>query len=436
MKKIRTYIFVVIVGLIFFFSSAKTLAGMTPAPTQKTLKINATVPPQSSEFQLDFYSSVNKAVIGSNEIITYTITYGSLVSHSTSITLEAEWSLGTILTKNLYAFDVVSYVSESASKGYNETTPIIDLAKKKIVWKIENFPKNTKNKTVSFKLKTPANYVTDANVEFMVKARLYTSQISLPQKKVTLTYAPSSFIQKIPSAFEIIDFEIRELKDTSASLLVRTNQPSTITVFYGKTFDLGKKITNSSFSQQEVVTLYSLEPNTTYYIKVQAKNKKGILRVTPELFTLTTPPTSFFAAIDQNKVTLGSLGTILKNKTLMDKETPILFSKKKILDISLPFTGTSSTQVFLKIINSQILGISSLEPLPYLERIRLLEIEPGVLSAKITMPSIPGHYDLLIETQDSDGNYTLDRLTKLLITEPLRILSSENLPIENAHVSF
>jgi len=434
--KISTCIFVIIVGLAFYFSPARTSADfVTPTPVAKELKINATVSPHTSDFQLEFSSSA-KNTVGSDETITYAITYGSYLPQSTSLTLEAEWSLGTIPAKNLYAFDIVSYVSESADKGYNETIPMIDLTNKKISWKIENFPKNTKDKTVSFKLKTPAHYVTDANVEFTVKARLYTSQISLPQKEVKLTYTPTSFIQKIPSEFKIIGLEIRELKSTSASLLIRTSQPSTTTIFYGTTPNLEKSITDVSLSQQKVITLNNLKPNTTYYLKVKVKNEKGISIITPELFTLTTSSSSFFAALDQENAIIGAFGAILKNKASMHKDNAILFPKKKSLDIFLPFTGISPAQVFLKIINSQVLGINNLEPLPFLEKIRLLETEKGVFSGKITVPSTPGSYDLLMETQNLDGNYTLDLLTKLLITEPLRILSSGQLPIENAHVSF
>ncbi len=429
-------VFMVFVGLASFFPIDALAALVTPTPVQKELKINATVSPHTSDFQLEFSSSAKEATVGSDETITYTITYGSYLPQSTSLTLEAEWSLGTIPAKNLYTFDIVSYVSESASRGYNEAIPTIDLAKKKISWKIENFPKNTKDKTVSFKLKTPSRYVTDDNVEFTVKARLYTSQISLPQKEVTLTYTPTSFIAKALSEFAIIGLEIRELKSTSASLLIRTNQPSTTIIFYGTTSHLEKSITDATFSQQKVITLDDLEPNTTYYLKVKVENEKGVSKITSELFTLTTPSISFFAAIDQENAIIGAFGAILKNKASMHKEMSILFPKKKSLDIFLPFTGTSPAQVFLKIINSQVLGMHNLEPLPFLEKIRLLETEPGVFSGKITSPSTPGSYDLLMETQNLDGNYTLDRLTKLLITEPLRILSSEGLPIENAHVSF
>jgi len=434
--KISRCIFVIIVGLAFYFSPARTSADfVTPTPVAKELKINATVAPHSADFQLEFSSSA-KDTVGSDETITYTITYGSFLAYSTSLTLEAEWSLGTIPAKNLYSFDIVSYMSESASQGYNETVPTIDLAKKKITWKIENFPKNTKDKTVSFKMKTPSRYVTDDNVEFTVKARLSTSQISLPQKEVKLTYTPTSFIAKTLSEFAIIGLEIRELKSTSASLLIRTNQPSTTTIFYGTTLNLEKSITDATFSQQKVITLNNLKPNTTYYLKIKVKNEKGISIITPELFTLTTPSISFFAAIDQDNAIIGAFGTILKSKASMKNDSPILFPKKKSLDIFLPFTGSPPAQVFLKIINSQVLGINNLEPLPFLEKIRLLETEPGVFSGKITAPSTSGNYDLMIETQNLDGNYTLDRLTKLLIAEPLRILSSGQLPIENAHVSF
>ena len=435
--KISTCIFIIIVGLAFYFFPAKIAADfVTPTPVAKELKINATVLPQTSDFQLEFSSSAKEATVGSDETITYTITYGSSLPQSTSLTLEAEWSLGTIPGKNLYAFDIVSYVSESAGRGYNETIPTIDLAKKKISWNIENFPKNTKDKTVSFKLKTPARYVTDQNVEFTVKARLSTSQISLPQKEVKLTYTPTPFMAKALSEFAIIGLEIRELKSTSVSLLIRTSQPSTTTVFYGKTFDLEKRITDSSFSYQKIIILNNLEPNTTYYLKVKVENEKGVSKITPELFMFTTPSISFFASIDQENIIIGAFGSILKNKASMEKDTPILFPKKKSLDIFLPFTESPPTQVFLKIINSQILGINNLEPLPFLEKIRLLETEAGVFSGKVTAPSTTGSYDLLMETQSLDGNYTLDLLTKLKIAEPLKIISSGGLPIENAHVSF
>ena len=134
---LRTFFIVIIVGLVFFFFPSNTSADfVTPTLVQKELKIEATVPPHNSDFQLEFSSSAQDAIVGSDESITYTITYGSSLPQSTSLNLEVEWSLGTIPSKNLYAFDIVSYVSESASRGYNEAIPTIDLAKKKISWQI------------------------------------------------------------------------------------------------------------------------------------------------------------------------------------------------------------------------------------------------------------------------------------------------------------
>lgn len=437
MRKITTFIYIILLSFPFFLTPAKAYAdSATPTPVSHELGVTANVPAHTSDFQFDLTSSATADKVGSDATITYTITYGSLLSYSSSFTLEAQWSMGTIRAKNLYAFDIVSYVSGSAARAYNESLPTIDLAKKKISWKIENFPQNTKDRTVSFKLKTPARYVTNQNIDFTVKAKLYASDISLPEKEVKLTYTPTQFIQKALSEFEIIAFDIRELRNTSASLMISTSQPSAATVYYGTDLDLGKSITDATLSQQKVVTLNNLAPNTTYYLKVKVENAQGVPRTTPEIFTFTTPSSSFFAAIDQENTLIGAFGTILKNRASMGKGAAVLSTPQKSLDIFLPFITSPPSLVFLKLVNSQVLGINNIDPPPFLEKIRLLETEPGVFSGKITTPAIYGNYDLLVETQNMEGSYTLDLLTKMIIREPIKILSSSGVGIEHARITL
>lgn len=399
------------------------------------ITISGNIPPQSTDFQLDFKSSKPADPIGPDTMIEYTLTYGSYLSLGTSFTLEAEWSLGTIPGQNLYAFDIASYVAGGANRGYGNVVPTIDLARRKISWKIDNFPKKTTNQIVYFKLKTPDRFVSEQNVDFTVRARLRTEKITIPYKTVKQTYSPTQFIAKEKAALETLAIEVRQIDATAFSLVVRTSQPTKTTIYYGQTLDLEKSLIETSFHTQKIIMIEGLDPLTTYYFKIKVENEKGVTFTTPEIYTITTAAESLLSSLVQDSILLSIQGITLKNKaSISNLNPPVSVPTKKGIDIFLPFKDDIPLQVFINLLSTQVLGINNLDPLPYLEKIRLLETEAGVFSGKIFTPQNLGVYDMILSATYEEGNVSQGTLAKIRVSEPIKITDEKGNPIEGARV--
>lgn len=399
------------------------------------IEVVAAVPAQTRDFTLAFASDTKEGLIGANQLLSFTLTCSSNLAYATSFTLEAEWSLGTIPEKNLFAFNVFDYVSGSAGKGYGETTPIIDLAKRKIIWKIKNFPKKTADQKVSFKLKTADRFITEQNLEVNIKARLYTSDLTLTDQALQYTYTPTQLIKTELVSLGLVKHEIRQINDTSFSLLIQTARPTKTTIFYGKTIDsLGKTFVEPTLAEQKLLRLEGLEPQTTYYYQIQIETEKGVVFRTPEIYRVTTSAESLMSSLDRENVLISLRGIILRNKATIELTSPLTVVRGQSPEVFLPFKTNVPTQVYARLVPSQVLGINNLDPIPSLEKTRFLETEAGIFSGKLVLPAQTGLYDLLLETYDSNQSLAQDTLAKVLLVEPLKIVGSDGQFIEGARV--
>lgn len=146
--------------------------------------------------------------------IEYEITYGSAVSSASNIILEAPWSLGTIEGNSTATVEVVGYVSGSATNAYNSTPPVIDSINRKITWEIDNFPGNTLNQTVRYKLRTIGNYTGPNRVEFINSARVLFEESSSVTDSIKTYYKyeqPSSGTGSNPNSTGIPSASIKQL---------------------------------------------------------------------------------------------------------------------------------------------------------------------------------------------------------------------------------
>lgn len=399
------------------------------------IEVAASVPIQTRDFALTLASDTKEGLIGANQLLSFTLTYGSNLAYAAPFTLEADLSLGTIPGKNLYVFNVLDYVSGSAGKGYGETTPIIDIAKRKIIWKISNFPKKTIDQKVSFKLKTADRFITEQNLEVAIKARLYTNDLTLTDQTLKYTYTPTQLIKTELASLGLVKHEVRQINDTSFSLLIQTARPTKTTIFYGKTIDsLGKTFVEPTLAEQKLLRIEGLEPQTSYYYQIQVETEKGVVFRTPEIYRVTTSAESFMSSLDRENVLISLRGIILRNRDSIELTSPVIVSRGQSPEVFLPFKTNIPTQLYLRLVPSQVLGINNLDTIPFLEKTRLLETEAGVFSGKLVLPAQTGLYDLLVETYDSNQSLAQDTLAKILLTESLKIVGSDGQLVEGAHV--
>ncbi|MFZ5845069.1 MAG: hypothetical protein ACOY0S_01225, partial [Patescibacteria group bacterium] len=399
------------------------------------ITISGKVPSKSFDYSLALSSPTTDTTVLPNQMLEFTISYGSSLAFASSFTIEATWSLGILPQHNLSTFDILSYVPGSATSGYGQVTPTIDTSKRKIRWKIASFPKKTTDQRVSFKLKTPSRFVTNQNLDFTVGAKLYTDTISTESKTLAFTYSPKQFIDSQIKELEILGLEIRKIEKTSFSMLIKTSQPTRTTIYYGTGGTLDKTFTDPNLRQQKMLTISGLEPLTTYSFQVKIENEKGMAILVPDIFTVTTASESLFSAIEVENMMITVSGIILKNKaSATNREFAPAVPADHGIDLVIPFKTTAPAKVYAKFVPAQILGINNLDPVPYLEKIRLLETEANVVSGKIMPPPTPGPYELILEAHDEEGAVSSDLLTKLRVIERMKILDASSMPVEGAFV--
>jgi len=75
--------------------------------------------------------------------------------------------------------------------------------------------------------------------------------------------------------------------NTSAKITVETNEDCTLVLEYGTTNLYGQKITNTTFSQTHVFTIYALIEGTTYHFRINATDGSGNYNLSED-YTFTT----------------------------------------------------------------------------------------------------------------------------------------------------
>jgi len=160
--------------------------------TDNQIKITATVPSQVSSLPISIESVTTGSQFSQNTTLDYKITYGSLASSAIPLTIQAQWSQGTIEGSPTPSVDIVDYVIGSASDAYGGATAIVDTVNNTITWTIPSFPGNTVDQTVTFSLKTNTSYTGASSVSFDVSARAISGSTVTPDQTVTQTYLYSA----------------------------------------------------------------------------------------------------------------------------------------------------------------------------------------------------------------------------------------------------
>lgn len=463
----RKYISVLALLLfVFLYSNDFVIAqSATPPPVTRTFTVTGVVPPKVTDYQLELDTDPTGVVtVGQNEEITFKITYGSMLKYPYQMTLEAQWYLGTLVGEGLYTFDVVSYVPGSASQAEGSTVPVVNLTNRTISWNISSFPSETTDQEVTFKLKTPLLRISDGNVEFKVKARIFTSRITIPDEEVSLTYIPSdAYVPtstptytptptglptqssttatpppiSTPTPIPLVaDIKLHELDSTSAVLLVTSSKPAKITVYYGTSQYLENSVVDSMLSISKKISLAKLQPNTTYFARVRATDANGLTYITPEFFVFKTPKEPAINEEVSRRYYIGSTGVMLDSAYLTSSKQSFVFPIDTMINIVLPFEDKSPAQVYVKLVNNKVLGLNNFTKNSYHERIRLLETQEGVYSGQFLTSSTQGLYDLMIEKRQIDGDFSIEKLTQLNTVNPMKVKGEAGEPVENARISI
>jgi hypothetical protein len=419
------------------------------------INVSATVPAQPSDYSIEITRLTPVADYKQETILEYRITYGSNLSYATDIRVETHWPPGTVEGEQT-TVNVLDYVSGSAINGYGGAVPVIDTTNKKITWNISSFPANT-TQTLTFKVKTNSNYQGSKKVLFKLNAKLFAPGVSISEDSQLSAYkyqesepssssssTPTPTPTQTPSAMStkplIKLIEVREILDNEALIIFQTEEPTRLTVRYGKSITSLPLSSQSGSSLTHSVRLTNLDSDSIYYFRGNFTLPSG-RSVNSEIFTFKTAVQSEAVEVDTNSLIATTNDVVLSdpsddkrtNNTLIIPESTT-FQVKFALKLK---DGVGIKKVEAIVRNKQVLGIFSGEAEANTEVAELIEIEPGVYTGRLKTKPEPGTYELYARITDTNGNITEQKIAEIKVIGKLRILSKKDRkPIEGARIKL
>lgn len=451
--------------LVLFLFTTSTFG----ANAQSSVNLTGVVPPKPSDLQNELESLTGGDTFAQDRDINYQITYGSNVPSPQNITIRASWTLGSFPNgTNSPSAEILSYIIGSATNGYNDIEPVVDLSNRTITWTIPNFPSNTPDQTVRFSLRTTNNYTGNARATFTIQSDFTAGSTSITDSITSQSFLynfdPDSYTKSLtppptgtptPTPTPPPNVEFRyiitpEIRSDRAKIEVKTLIHTTAVIRYGTS---PKKMdqTLSSLTPRvyHFFTLEDLKSDTEYYFQIEIKDAyRNRSSAKSDIFTFSTANVSDVPEINSDSVIFTSNSTILFDGIDGEKNEniPII-----VLPTSTPFEfkfslkDQKSVKGILSLIrennlsqNEPVLGIS-LSPnfSPQSNFAQIVEVEKGVYIGRLLSSQTPGLIDVVIRISDYEGNIIEYKLGTVKTVVPMRVISKDSKKgLENARVEL
>jgi len=447
--------------LIVFFLFFLLLPKVTLA--QEDLVITATAPADSSDFSNSIIVVSGESSFIQDEEIQFEISYGSSLSTPTGpVTVEAEWTLGTISGFGSPTVEVVDYVVGSATSASGGVAPVVDLVNRTITWTIPSIAPGTTD-TIYFKLLTNENYTGNEIVSFDVS-----SDFSFPGgnilEELNLSYSNTEDededdddddeeddedeeeeVEVSPSpALEDFIIESVNISSTTFSEIIfylGLSEAGTIDLYYGVSpGNLDKKIIYFDPKKRHKIILSELLEDTDYYFQFTAKDGNG-RSVTSDIYTASTARKSEIPKIIDNSLMGFSNGNILQNPDILNQPSYGTIIIPRLEELKLKFqldNHKTIKRIRVIIRDSQVLGATTVRA-KMLEstEVGAIEISPTWFLTKLLSPRKIGSYDLIAVITDHDGNLVEEKISTLKVVEPITIIDSktkENIELADVYL--
>ncbi len=442
------------------------------------INVSANVLPTGNEYEISIHELNSGHTFSQNSEIEFRIDYSTTSSQPYDITLVADWSLGTVYSETVPTVDVVRYVSRSATNGYGNSVPIIDLTNRKISWQISNFSANSGVQSVRYILKTTDTYTPKLLVFFNTATRIYTAANTVtPDATISLEYlyqsgfpaaeAPQQSTSNAPAVasppvsppvipLRIDSIGITNLSASNALIKINTNQQSSAELNYGtNSKKLSGKISSFDMQKEHLISIDNLSPETAYYFQVTLTDDKG-KRSKSDLYTFRTPKLSVAPKVNTKSFVLTVNNLVLLNSALGGIEDSVIVPIDTPYGVN--FNIERSENVPIKNVQivvkkqqgladwentderkNSVLGISTAFAADHLstQQTNLITTAEdrysGILKTEIT----PGDYEISTQISDFIGNIINTRLALIRVITPFYILDQQtSKPIERANLSL
>jgi len=420
-----------------------------------TLDISASVLPSPTAFTITISSDQTEPV-SQNGTVKYTISYISNNTTSTPLTFQAQWYQGTIDGAPNASVNVVDYKTNTATTGYGNAGPVVNLNDRTLTWTITTLPANSGRQTVTFELNATDNYSGSKKVTFPVAARII-HPAALADVSTELTYqylvptqTTSSSPSPSPSAVplstistekhaSITAIRLLGIDSSSAKVQFQTDATAKLIVSYGKTPALlGNWVGEKTATTVHSFTLSDLTVDTRYYFRIfESGNDSNGLPITVPISDVFV-----FDTASANRAKEGASWPILMTAA---QSWGVTFSQ----DVSTAQPGVAPSLIAItgSILDLQFIIPNSEE----LKNATILVRIPGVLGittdnnnddfqsktttpieigksifvGKVKLPTNRGVYQIVLRTEDIYGNIDEKSITDVTVIQPMQILDAK-----------
>lgn len=435
-----------------------------PIVSSNSINVTATVPADPTDFSAELtLTDPTTNRIREDTTITYRLTYGSNLSYVSDIVVEADWDYGTIRDSGASnTEEVVDYVTGSATNGYNNTTPVIDLVNKKIVWTISSFPGNT-TKSVQFQLRTYHDYRGSQPVDFTVAGRVTGIEATTPDSEVDSSYQYSPYITltptptcvpsrcptpipsatptptPVPDQTEISNIDISSITAENVEFNITSNNETTVKVIYGTSpSNLNQTLSFPAFSKSHNIVLNDLFKKTRYFFKVILTDKYK--RVTnSDVYVVDTASGAPAAIAKLDTLIITSDDVVLTDPLRNSDRIPrIVLPKKTHFAFKFAvanYENIKTIKAFIR--DNKVLGLSSNVAYAATTNLTITEISPGQYIGRLNTSPVGGNYELALQISDYSGNITEQIAGVIKVTDSLRVIDAlTKKGLENARVTL
>jgi hypothetical protein len=379
------------------------------------------------------------------------VEYRSLLTSSEQFKIEAYWEEGLIEGTTSNYLEVFDYIIGSATPTETGISPIVDINNRRITWDIPSLAPSSALKTVTFKLKIASSLPTTNHITAAIKARgriitAYTGEASVNytiQQAIqptstpgpSITSTPSPDTTRAPQFPQLTSVSVDNITKHTANISFKTDIRSNYILTYGMApTELHQRIISKSPGLKQSTTLTGLIPATRYYFQIQILDDHN-QKIKSDIFTFETAEEDTTFVVKSSDIILSSRDIILNTAGGQN----IVIPPSHPLSISVRLSQPEDIQT-LRIIfkNDEILGINNIAPLPPVKQTELIEVLPGLFSAKLLSPQDKGTYYLQLSTKDVYGGIYNQRLPYTIHTvEPITVKDRQTRqPIENAEVKI
>lgn len=418
------------------------VSAQTATPVQGNMSVSAIVPPNGANFQFSFASN-SSGRIPQNHNIVYEITYG--VYESNGINVDTTITVNFDDDKTSEGTHVTDYISGSATRGYGDAQPIVNLENRTITWNIQDLPGGTVDQKIYFHLRTNTNYVGERSVYIDTYADLSNDYTTLSTKKTTHEYLydpklvtpgptqpaaiPTMTVTPTPTSTvpRITSVSFPTISDNRAQVEITANKPVKRLIRYGTDpINLNQTAQNTQFKTTDLVELNNLKPETKYYFRVTVTDLNG-RSVTSDTFTFQTAKLSPFPLLTGNSIVISSGGNIILSDILNGTNIPfsiLLTQSDYTLNYTLNnFRALKGADVVIRDSSGSIMN-----------EIHMLQNEPRVYTSALHSGDAATQ-TIYVRLTDQNGNVAEQKVAVIKVMPRLQVLELDShLPIADARI--